>query len=333
MLVKAVSSAPEDPPTDERNSMSGSPDVVVIASAMIDMVSYVPRLPEAGETVRGETFALGFGGKGANQAVMAARAGARVHLSACLGDDVFGEMSWAHYQREGLELAGLRRVPGVTSGVAPIWVDPSGQNRIVVVPGANDSLDAAQAVDAVRSPARLDAVLSQMEVPQPSTMAAFSAARERGATTVLNPAPAHTPIPGLLELCDWVIVNETEFAALLAVDRGGDAAIDDEAMLAAAGRLGCSLVVTLGADGAAVVQGSRVRRVPAERVNVVDTTGAGDAFVGVFTALLAAGTDALDATRAAIACATASVTARGTQTSYPTRSRTAELLAAALGGR
>lgn len=294
---------------------------------MIDMVSYMARVPDAGETLRGERFEMGFGGKGANQAVMASRAGAAVRLTACLGDDVFGDLSLEHYAREGVDLSGVRRIAGMSSGVAPIWVEESGENRIVVAPGANDHLGAEQAAHAVRSPEHVDAVLSQMEVPQESTLAAFAAARERGAVTVLNPAPAHTPIPGLLELCDWVVVNESEFEELLADPSDSDPSPTEAQMLRAAERVGGSLVVTLGGDGAAVVTGGAVHRIDAPSVEAVDTTGAGDCFVGAFTAALAAGTDPVVAAQGAVVCASRSVGARGTQSSYPTREQTTTLLA------
>jgi ribokinase len=310
--------------------MTGSATVVVIASAMIDMISYVERVPTAGETLRGEHFRLGFGGKGANQAVMVGRAGARVHLTACLGDDVFGDMSLAHYAAMGFDLSGVRRIAGASSGVAPIWVEATGENRIIVNAGANDHLDAEQAIAAVRGPEQLAAVLCQMEVPQAATLAAFGAARERGAVTVLNPAPAQRPVDGLLDLCDWVIVNETEFDELLAGTRTG-AAPSEEAMLRAAAGLRGALVVTLGSRGAAVIQDGRVEVVRTDPVEAVDTTGAGDAFVGTFTAVIAAGGDPVTAARGAVACASHSVTAHGTQASYPTVAETAALLGRATG--
>jgi ribokinase len=297
--------------------MAEGPSVVVVASTMVDMICYLDRAPVAGETVAGNDFVLGFGGKGANQAVMASRLGCSVELAACLGDDVFADMAIEHYRREGLGLQHVRRIAQVTSGVAPIWVDATGENRIVIVPGANSHLSPAHAVDAVTGAGHVDVVLSQMEVPQDSTRAAFDAARRRGAVTILNPAPAHPPVEGLLDLCDWVIVNETEFADLFPGHPADGAGPRDEDLVAAGSTLRGRLVVTLGAAGAAVVDGSQVQRVPAPAVSdVVDTTGAGDAFVGAFTYMIGAGHSATQAAQVACACAAVSVTRRGTQSSF-----------------
>lgn len=302
--------------------------VIVVASTMVDMTCYVDRAPSAGETVVGNAFALGFGGKGANQAVMAGRLGCSVLLTACLGDDVFAEMALDHYRGEGLDLRHVHRIAGTTSGVAPIWVDATGENRIVVVPGANSHLSPAHVRDAVRGATQVDVVLSQMEVPQETTYAAFETARLRGALTILNPAPARTPIDGLLDLCDWVIVNETEFADLFVGSHlEGGASPSDDDLLAAASTLKGRLVVTLGAAGAVVVEGSQVQRIPAPAVaEVVDTTGAGDAFVGAFTYMVGAGHSARQAAQVACACAGISVTRRGTQSSFPDTTEAAELL-------
>ena len=307
--------------------MAERPSVIVVASTMVDMTCYVDRAPVAGETVVGNDFALGFGGKGANQAVMAGRLGCSVELAACLGDDVFADMALDHYRREGLDLRHVHRIAGVSSGVAPIWVDTTGENRIVIVPGANDHLSPTHVTDAVTGATHVDVVLSQMEVPQETTFAAFEAARHRGASTILNPAPARTPIDGLLDLCDWLIVNETEFADLFAGYVAKGAGPRDEDLLAAATTLKGSLVVTLGAAGAVVVEGSQIQRVPASAVDdVVDTTGAGDAFVGAFTYMIGAGHSAAQAAQVACACAGVSVTRRGTQSSFPDAMEAAGLL-------
>jgi ribokinase len=303
------------------------PSVIVVASTMVDMTCYVDRAPVAGETVVGNDFALGFGGKGANQAVMAGRLGCSVELAACLGDDVFADMALDHYRRVGLGLRHVHRLAGISSGVAPIWVDATGENRIVVVPGANSHLSPAHATSAVTEATHVDVVLSQMEVPQETTFAAFEAARRRGALTILNPAPARTPIEGLLDLCDWVIVNETEFADLFTGRSAKGASPRDEDLLAVASTLKGRLVVTLGAAGAVVVEGSQVLRIPAPAVaDVVDTTGAGDAFVGAFTYMIGAGHPADQAARVACACAGISVTRRGTQSSFPDATEAAGLL-------
>ncbi len=292
--------------------------IIVVGSTMIDMMTYVERVPAAGETVVGDRLVQGFGGKGANQAVMARRLGAEVVMVNSLGDDVFGEMTIDNLTREGIDVESVTRVPGVSSGVAPIWVEPDGTNRIIVVPGANDHLTAEQAERAVERAADVHVVLGQFEVPQAVTAAAFAAARRRGALTVLNPAPAAAVSPDLLAVTDWLIPNEVEFAHL-AASSAGDHPPTDDAITAVARALGVRLVVTLGADGAAVHGDGDgdVIRVPAPDVRAVDTTGAGDAFVGAFGYGLALGMSAKAAAELGCRCASTSVTRHGTQTSFP----------------
>jgi len=185
------------------------PSIWVVGSTMVDLVSYARRLPERGETVVGERFALGFGGKGANQAVMASRLGARVSIVNCLGDDVFGEMTLENFRREGIDVTHVSRTPLAASGVAPIWVEPSGANRIIVVPGANGHILPEDAEQAVADAHTVDVVLGQLEIAQGVTTAAFAAARDRGAVTILNPAPAAALDPDLVAVTDWLVPNET----------------------------------------------------------------------------------------------------------------------------
>jgi ribokinase len=299
--------------------------VVVIGSTMMDMISYMPRIPDAGETLFGDRFALGFGGKGANQAVMARLLGADVWMVACVGMDVFGDMTVDNFRAAGIDTTYVTRTAEASSGVAPIWVAADGQNRIVCVAGANAHLTEDQARDAVASVPRVDVVVGQFEVPQAVTTAGFRAAKERGAVTVLNPAPAAEVSAELLAVTDWLMPNEVEFAALnsaWAVDAGPT----DAAVAGLAKRLGVSVVATLGAAGAAIVDGDGpVVRIAPPPAAVVDTTGAGDAFVGAFAYGLAAGLTPVAAARLGCACATSSVSRAGTQSSFP---RTTDLDAA-----
>lgn len=296
--------------------------VLVVGSANVDLVVETPRAPAAGETLVGHRFTTGFGGKGANQAVMARLAGADVALVACLGDDAHAAATRAELTRRGVDIEGVAVAPGVASGVAQIWVEDGGANRIVVVPGANDHLDPDHVARAVTSdPATV--VVGQLEVPQAATTAAFAAARARGATTVLNPAPAAALHDDLVAASTWLVPNEGELAAL----GGGDASSDAD-LTAFARALGVRLLVTLGAAGAALVgRGGEVQRVPAPAVTAVDTTGAGDAFLGTFAARLAAGDDEVRAMGAALRCAADSVTRLGAQASYPDPERAARLVA------
>jgi ribokinase len=305
-----------------------NPVIAVVGSLNIDLIAYTQRVPDAGETLIGDDFRMGFGGKGANQAVMAARLGARVAMVGALGSDVYADMTFENLDRQGVDATHVARVDG-SSGVAPIWVDVEGQNRIIVVPGANDLVDPGRAVEAIRSMPGLRAVIGQLEIPQRVTLAAFRAARDAGATTILNPAPAAPLDPELLAVADWLIPNEHELALVAGADVDLD---DDQALLECAGRLGPRLLVTLGVRGAAVVRGDRVDRLPATPVTAVDSTGAGDAFVGSFAFGLAAGLDDVQAARLGIACASDSVTRHGTQSSYASPEQARAIVEGVLGG-
>jgi ribokinase len=302
------------------------PRIVVVGSTMIDLVAYADRLPGDGETVVGRSYQTGFGGKGANQAVAAARFGARVAMVNTLGDDNHGDAYLERFASEGIDTAFVRRTPG-SSGVAPIWVDSRGTNRIIIVPGANNEVRPDVAAEAVTTLAP-QVVIGQFEIPQASTAGAFTAARTIGATTILNPAPGAAVDPELLRVSDWLVPNETEFE-LVTGEPLGDGAVDVAAMVAAtAARLGTSLVVTLGERGAIVAARDQAPvAVETPRVTAVDTTGAGDAFVGVFAVGLALGMEAVQAARLGCAAAADSVTRLGTQTSYPDRDGAVAILA------
>lgn len=286
--------------------------VVVVGSTMIDMIAYVDRAPSAGETVVGASFVTGFGGKGANQAVSARRFGARVHMVNTLGSDGFGDETIANFQREGIDTVHVARTQGA-SGVAPIWVETDGTNRIIVIPGANHAMTEAQAVAAIDAIEDVAVVVGQLEIPQAVTAAAFERARLRGAVTILNPAP-YAPVDArLLQVTDWLVPNEVEFAGF----HPSGAAPDDETI--AQLPLSTHVLVTLGGAGAALLcDDASVLRVPAPPVAAVDTTGAGDCFVGAFAYGLAAGMPVPDAIALGVQAASLSVTRPGTQSSFPT---------------
>jgi ribokinase len=313
---------------DPSAALGRNPVIAVVGSLNIDLIAYTPRVPDAGETLIGTDFRMGFGGKGANQAVMAARLGGHVSMVGALGDDVYAGMTFENLDRQGVDATHVARVEG-SSGVAPIWVETGGQNRIIVVGGANDRVDPETAAAAVRSMSGVRVVIGQLEIPQRVTLAAFRAARDVGATTVFNPAPAAPLDPELLEVTDWLIPNETELALIAGEDVDLDS---DDALRGYAARLRPRLLVTLGARGAAVVRDDRVERVAAATVEAVDTTGAGDAFVGAFGYGVATGLDELTAVRLGIACATDSVTRHGTQSSYASRELAPRLLERVLAG-
>ena len=303
------------------------PWLTVVGSTMIDQIAYAERMPERGETVIGDRFAQGFGGKGANQAVMARLMGAEVAMVNAVGEDSYGAETIANFERFGIDTTYVRREPG-SSGVAPIWVEPDGSNRIIVIPGANDGLLPAHAADAVSAMDRVDVVIGQFEIGQAVTTAAFTAARARGAVTVLNPAPAAAVSADLAAATDWLIPNEHEFAIIAAAAGLPDDVEDPAALVALADGLGVRLLVTLGERGAAIVGEDReVRTVATPRVEAVDTTGAGDAFVGAFVFGLGSGWPEVDAARLGCAIAAESVLRPGTQRSFPDNARCREIIA------
>lgn len=300
--------------------------IAVVGSTMIDLITYVTRVPAPGETLVGDGFQMGFGGKGANQAVMARLLGAGVSMISCLGDDAYGDMTIENFESFGIDSTYVHRVPG-SSGVAPIWVESGGVNRIIIVPGANRGLTPEQAHDAVARLSSVSVVIGQLEIPQEVTTAGFAAAHDRGIVTILNPAPAVALDDRLLSLTTWLIPNEVEFEMLAGVPP-----TEDDVVVAFARKIGTRLLVTLGGDGVMLVsETGEVIRISAPEVNAVDTTGAGDAFVGAFAFGLAEGMDEFDAVRLGNACAGDSVTRTGTQSSFPDPGRGADLLAQTIG--
>lgn len=286
--------------------------IAVIGSTMMDLTVYADVLPAAGETRFGESFTTGFGGKGANQAVMAARTGAKVTMITGIGSDGFGDESLANFMNCGMDTSSVLRLPTHT-GVAHIWVDGQGQNRISIVPGANFALTPQDAIDQVSKLKDVSVLIAQCEIPQEVTLVAFRTAQELGITTILNPAPYQPLTDDLLELTDWLIPNEIEFAELDKTHRTPDS---DEVI--ASLRNNGRTIVTLGSDGAALVTADgSVKRFAAKKVSATDTTGAGDCFIGAFSAALASGATEESAVQFGIDCATKSVTRKGAQSSYP----------------
>jgi ribokinase len=290
---------------------------------MIDMVTFTHNIPRGGQTVTGDKFMLGFGGKGANQAAMIARFNVPIFMVNSLGDDVFGQSYLDQFKNEQVRTEYVERISQPT-GVASIWVEPSGQNRIIIAPGANNHMTPSQVDKALRAIPDLVAVVGQFEIPQAVTTAAFKVAKERGAITVFNPAPSQPIEKDLLALCDWIIPNEHEFADLHPENKLPES---DEIIANLAKTLGVNLVVTLGDQGAAFVDESGVvKRVSVDKVTAVDTTGAGDSFVGAFTYGISFGLSTLEAVDLGCRCAALGVTRPGTQSSYPTKSEVQEIL-------
>jgi len=268
------------------------PKIVVVGSANIDLTTFTDAFPRPGETIFGREFHLGFGGKGANQAVAAKLCGADVSMVARVGDDLFGEATVRNFEKAGIGTENIKVTPGVSSGVAPIFVDSSGQNRIIVVKGANDLLSPEDVTGEVLRGA--DLVVLQLEIPLETVYHTLRLARSLGIRSILNPAPAQKI--ELPEAPDYLIPNETEAEAVTGV---------------AAGRV----IITLGA------QGSTCGGVfyPAFPMQAIDTTGAGDAFIGSFACFLGEGIEEGEAIRRANLYAGLSTQAVGTQKSFVTR--------------
>lgn len=292
--------------------------VAVVGSAMMDLTAYAKTLPEPGQTLIGELFTTGFGGKGANQAVIAAHCGAEVHFIGKLGRDLFGDSIAANFSTLGINSHFVERTDTPT-GIAHIWVDGNGENRIIIIPGANHEIESTKAVDAINGIDNLSVVIAQCEIKQEVTLAVFSAAKALGCITILNPAPYQELSQELLELCDWIIPNETEFREL-----HGQLPSSDEILKTF--RPGKNSVVTLGSLGAALINADgSIIRTSAPVVDVIDTTGAGDAFVGTFAYALASGKSSADALALGIKTASLSVTKKGAQSSYPTQAEISTL--------
>ena len=301
-----------------------SVEIVVLGNANVDLTTYVEHAPDEGETVIGHDFSIGMGGKGANQAVAAARAGSEVAFIGRRGDDSFGDMIRSALTAEGLHLEHLAHVPG-PSGNATIYVEDNGANRIAVFLGASATLTAHDATAAIRSLSGARYFVSQLEVDQEIVLAGLVAAGEQGMIRVLNTAPYSPLISGITENTDWLIANEVEMEGLLREAGITDSVDTSPAELESSiprwsDALGCNLVVTLGSKGALGFtpdDGAYFAEAPA--VSAVDTVGAGDCFVGYFVSLLSDGHHWQGALKGAVSAASESVQKPGAQSSYPPR--------------
>lgn len=291
--------------------------IAVIGSNMVDLITYIERLPVQGETLEAPDFALGCGGKGANQAVAAAKLGSEVLMVTKVGDDLFADNTLANFRRFGIDTRHVTRAPGRSSGVAPIFVQPDSHNSILIVKGANAALGPAdiQAAEADLRDCAL--IVLQLEIALETVYAAIDCGQRLGIPVLLNPAPAVAELSAAhLARLDYFVPNETE----LALVSGLPVADRDSAFAAArvlAGRGIRHVVVTLGAAGALYVGEEGEFSLPGQRVAALDTTGAGDAFIGCFAHGRVQGLGLREAMQRAVAYSALSVTGRGTQTSYP----------------
>jgi ribokinase len=304
--------------------MERQPHVVVVGSANIDLTTFTDQFPRPGETIFGRKFQLGFGGKGANQAVAAALCGARVSMVARVGDDLFGPATVENFKAQGIDASHVWITRGESSGVAPIFVDSAGQNRILVVKGANDALTPADVDAAAPLLRQADCIVLQLEVPVETVYYTLRFARQNGIRSILNPAPGQTLDLGELANADYVVPNETEAEAL----SGMPVRNIEEARACAQHLLDAGLrriIVTLGGNGALCASADGMKHAPPHRVEPVDTTGAGDAFIGSFACFLGSGITESEALARANVYAALSTLSVGTQMSFVTRERFEEV--------
>lgn len=297
-----------------KNGSTTRRQVIVVGSINMDMVSHSKRLPAAGETLLGDAFVMAPGGKGANQAVAAARLGAPVAFVSRVGTRQHGDTLLQALADEGIACAGVVRDAQALPGIAVIMVaSEGGENSIVYVPGSNGELSAADVAASATALQAAGVVVAQLEVPIPAIQRAFELARAAGGMTVLNAAPALQVPDTLLALSDWLVLNETEAAQLSGI---ADVRAAAQALLQRGPRI---VVVTLGAEGVLLCGAAGVEHLPAHRVKAVDTVGAGDTFVGGLATGLAEGRSAADAVRLGQAAAAIAVSRSGVQTAMPHR--------------
>ena len=285
--------------------------ITVFGSTNLDLIGTVTRLPQPGETVPGGTFKTAAGGKGANSALAARRAGANVRMFGAVGSDAFADAALAELKAGGVDLSAMKTVPGPT-GIAMILVDEKGENVIAVLPGANGTLEPRDAEDALRGLGAGDVLMLQQEIPQGATERALDLAQAQGVTAILNTAPFLDATPQMARKASIVIANENEFELL----SGGGGPLE-ERMAGWARETGRTVIVPLGGDGARAATPDAFLSVPALRIEPVDTVGAGDTFCGYLATGLGAGFGLEAAMRRAAVAASLACLKPGAQPSIP----------------
>jgi len=291
-------------------------EIAVIGSSMVDLIAYTDVVPKAGETLEAKEFKMGCGGKGANQAVAAALLGSDVIMMARVGDDAFADNTIANFQSYGVNTDLVEKVTGISSGVAPIWVDKDSQNRILIIPGANKHLLPRDIDAASERLSKCSMIILQLEIPLETVYHAIDFGNAHNIPVILNPAPATTALDlDYACKCDFFVPNETELEILtgLPVDSLDEIELAAQTLMDKGLK---NLIVTLGERGALHMHGSEKTYYPAPKVNAVDTTGAGDAFIGCFAQSYVSSGDIATSIQRAIVYASHSVTGKGTQTSY-----------------
>jgi ribokinase len=298
--------------------MADIPRIAVVGSANTDLITFADRFPRPGETLFGQNFDLGFGGKGANQAVAARLCGAEVLMVAKVGKDLFGEATVRNFDAFGIDTTHVGIIEGAPTGVAPIFVEPNGQNRILVVKGANDRLTPADVDAAAADLRRVDTIILQFEIPLATIYHTVRFARAHNIRCIVNPAPAAPASLADLAVADYFIPNETEAELItgLPVQTIEQVAVCAGSLV----RKGFHrVVITLGARGALLANSTGHVHVAPFTVSAIDTTGAGDAFIGSLAVFLAAGVPEEEAVARASLYAAMSTTRVGTQKSFPRR--------------
>ncbi|MGB7439374.1 MAG: ribokinase [Candidatus Acidiferrum sp.] len=294
------------------------PRIAVVGSANTDLTTFSDTFPRPGETIFGKSFDLGFGGKGANQAVAARYCGADVMMVAKVGNDLFGEATVRNFTAMGIDATHVRIVDGVSSGVAPIFVEPNGQNRIIVVKGANDTLKPADVDEASSALQKVDVIILQFEIPLDTVYYTVQFARKNNIRCIVNPAPAlHAQISELIA-ADYFVPNESEAEAIT----GMPVHSIDEAKSCASSLLQKGfrkVILTLGARGSLIAGDGSAELIPPFTMTAKDTSGAGDAFIGSFAVFLAEGLPEKEALLRANLYAGLSTMNIGTQKSFPKR--------------
>jgi ribokinase len=300
--------------------MGHRPKIAVVGSANIDLTTFTNQFPQPGETIFGQKFDLGFGGKGANQAVAARLCGAEVFMVARVGSDLFGPATIENFRKQGIDATHVKQVEGLSSGVAPIFVEPNGQNRILVVKGANDALKPADVDAAAETLKAADCIVLQFEIPVETVYCTVAFARKHGIRCILNPAPAQPVDLKALKDLDDLVPNESEAESITGqpVKNVEDARKCAEKLVAGGIR---RVIITLGANGSLLAGADGSEHMPPFAVNSVDSSGAGDAFIGSFAVFLAEGVPEKEAVRRANLYAALSTTGVGTQKSFYDRAR------------
>jgi len=300
--------------------MPRRPRIAVVGSANMDLTTFTDQFPKPGETIFGQKFSLGFGGKGANQAAAARLCGADVFMVARVGSDLFGPATIENFKKLGIDATHVKQVEGLSSGVAPIFVEPNGQNRILVVKGANDALDPAGVDAAAETLKSTDCIVLQFEIPLETVYYTFAFARKHGIRCILNPAPGQPVNMSALADLDYFIPNESEAETItgIAVRSVEDAKKCAEKL---AGEGIRRVIITLGANGSFLAGRGVSEHLPPFAVKSIDSSGAGDAFIGSFAVFLAEGVGEREAVRRANLYAGLSTTGIGTQKSFYDRAR------------